>query len=232
METLLWRAESSWRVVVAYFRAKWSHSGSDFITEGGTPCQWVLVASPSCPCRLTSISAKLLCQAKRQRGRCARKGRNEPKQQTQPQLSAQTAPVSARSHPVLFFASNTDSQLIPPPYPPPSVVGNPKTIITEWERWKGLSNHLFNSCFSPRPRGYPFKFMIQWMFAAISIKEPALSYLMHSLNTTLQILFCNPCFYLVFICLICFYTSHNLKMLDDLVTSFVKYWERDVRVSH
>lgn len=185
METLLRRAESSWRVVVAYFGAKWSHSGSDFITGGGTLCQWVLVASPSCPCRLTSISANLLCQAKRQWGRCSCKGRNEPKQETQPQLSAQTAPVSARSHPVLFFASNTDSQLIPPT--PTSGVGNPKTIITEWKRWKGLRHHLSHSRFSPRPRGYPFKFMIQWIFAAISIKQPALSYLMHSLNTTLQI---------------------------------------------
>lgn len=64
-------------------------------------------------CRLASMSADLLCQAKRQWGRCSCKDSNEPKQSSRPQLSAQTAPVSARSHPDLFFASNSHSQFIP-----------------------------------------------------------------------------------------------------------------------
>lgn len=152
MRTAFRTAESSWRVLVAYSRATWSPLGSDFITGGGTPYQWVLAASPSCSCRLASISANLLCQAKRQWGRCSCKDRNEPKQSSQPQLSAQTAPVSARSHSDLFFASDSHFQLIPSLAP---LGREPQNHHHGMGVLEGTEKSLSNSPLPPRSRQRP-----------------------------------------------------------------------------
>lgn len=54
------------------------------------------------------------------------------------------------------------------------------------------------------------------IFSNISIKQPALSYLMHSaLNCTLQILFCDPYFTLGSFVLYAFVYLLIFKKLDD-----------------
>lgn len=138
MKTLFQRAESYWRLVVAYFRAKGSHLGSNFITGGGTLYQWVLVATPPCPCSLPSISANLLCQPKGNEADAHVRTRMSQSNNLSP--SCQLRLFQFQPGVILTFSLLLI--LIPSLFPPRHhLVGNPKIIIVE-ECWKEWRNHL------------------------------------------------------------------------------------------
>lgn len=133
--TLFWRTQSSWGAAGGMFQNQTRPSGSYIITGDGTPRQWGLAASPSCPYRQTCVSANLLSQARRQR--CSGKDRKEPKQWTQPscQLTLLSLPLGIS---LLFELLLI---LIPGSFPPwHHSAGNPKTTIMEREHRKRLRN--------------------------------------------------------------------------------------------